>query len=43
MQGLLREVVDVLTQTEDTDTMLTKIELPILEEWVHIKKRKRAY
>jgi hypothetical protein len=40
-QGLLREMVDTSTQTEDADTTLTEIEQPVLEEVVIIKKRKR--
>jgi hypothetical protein len=42
MQGLLREMVDASTQTEDLDTTLAKIEPPVLEEEVTIKKRKRC-
>lgn len=41
-QGLLREMVDVSTQTEDADTTLTEIEPPILEQNVCIRKRKRG-
>ena len=43
MQGLLRQMTDTSTQTEDPDSMLPDIEPPIFnEEMVPIKKRKRS-
>ena len=43
MQGLLRQMTDASTQTEDPDSTLTDIEPPIFdEEVVPLKKRKRS-
>ena len=43
MHGLLRQMTDTFTQTEDSDSTLTNIEPPIFdEEMVPIKKRKRS-
>jgi hypothetical protein len=42
IQGLLQEMVDASTQTEDLDTTLAEIDLPVLKEEVTVKKRKRC-
>ena len=42
LQGLLREMVDASTQTDDPDTTLSEIEPPTVEDGVLRKKRKRS-